>query len=470
MRTQPKLSVLLSLAALFLAITHVSRALAAPANASKDEGGTSSIAVAGGTVLAGRELRPLDHGLVLVTDDRIVYIGRQDGARIPTDAVRVDAKGQFVLPGLIDAHVHVNDGVGLTPVHQFLQSGVTSVRDLGNFTAKIREVILQIESGHLKGPRIFYSGESFAHQRTFSPFQQPFDDPAAAQAAVRQRIADGASVIKIVSDITPELATAIAAETHRAGLPVAADVLGNLAMDAWTAMGSGVDTFEHMSSFPQAVRTPAAPVPPVPGGALYGWLFADAERMTTLARDLAARHAIVVPTLVVLEAMATPNGMAAKVLGRPESRAPEAAAFFEEYARQADALVPAMAVHYSFACRYLPTLLAAGVTIAAGTDVPTAGLDVGASLHRELHLLRACGMEPREVVRAATVNASLALRKTDIGALEPGARGDMIVVRGNPLVDPDILAHPSVVVSRGRVVDLSALQTIRPSAGELGRR
>jgi hypothetical protein len=81
-------------------------------------------------------------------------------------------------------------------------------------------------STEILGPRIFYSGESFVHESGFAAWQRPTKDVDEARARVRERISHGASVIKIVADITPELVEAMD-EAHREKTPVTADILGN---------------------------------------------------------------------------------------------------------------------------------------------------------------------------------------------------------------------------------------------------
>lgn len=158
------------------------------------------IVILGGTLIDGTGSPPLAKSAIVVRGNRIVQVGKESKIAIPPGAMRIRADGETILPGLIDMHVHLNQGHDL---HLFLAAGVTTVRDVGNLTAQIVPLERGTRSQEIIGPRIFFSGESFVHQYGFSPWQRPTRDAMEAREEVRKRISKGASVIKIVSDITP---------------------------------------------------------------------------------------------------------------------------------------------------------------------------------------------------------------------------------------------------------------------------
>src|SRR5262249_22996780 len=163
-------------------------------------GRNDTVAIVGATLVDGTGKLPRDNTTILVRGNRIVQVGSINEITIPPGALRLPAAGKTVLPGLIDMHVHLNNGPDL---HLFLAAGVTSVRDVGNFTDQVTSLARKTLANDLVGPRIFYSGESFAYRGGFSPFQRATRDVSEGRTEVRKRIASGASVIKIVNDITP---------------------------------------------------------------------------------------------------------------------------------------------------------------------------------------------------------------------------------------------------------------------------
>ena len=259
------------------------------------------IAILGGTLVDGTGVPPLAKSAIVVRGNHIVQVGKEGKIAIPPDAMRIRADGETILPGLIDMHVHHNQGHDL---HLFLAAGVTTVRDVGNLTAQIVPLERGTRSQEIIGPRIFFSGESFVHQYGFSPWQRPTRDAMEAREEVRKRISSGASVIKIVNDITPELVEAIVDEAHQSRIPVTADILGNGLVTAARAIGLGVDGLEHVSGVPQAIvveHSPADFSEPTSFKALFGWLYTDPRMETALIDSIVRRGTYIVPTLAVLE-------------------------------------------------------------------------------------------------------------------------------------------------------------------------
>jgi len=186
--------------------------------------GAAATVILGGMLIDGNGGPPVENSAVVIRGDRIVAVGKVADVSIPPNAVVIHAGGKTVLPGLIDMHVHLIKGDDL---HLFIAAGVTTVRDVGNFTDQVAGLTRRTRSGEMVGPRIFFSGESFIHEDGFAQWQRPTKDANEARAEVKKRIAAGASVIKIVADITPDLVQAIVEEAHRAQVPVTADILGN---------------------------------------------------------------------------------------------------------------------------------------------------------------------------------------------------------------------------------------------------
>jgi imidazolonepropionase-like amidohydrolase len=392
-----------------------------------------SLAIVGATLVDGRGGPPTPNTTILVRGGRIVKVGTVGDVEIPPDAVLIRADGQTVLPGLIDMHVHLNKG---TDLHLFIGAGVTSVRDVGNLTDQVTALARGTGTNEIVGPRVFYSGESFASRGGFSPFQRPTKDVSEARAEVRKRIASGASVIKIVNDITPDLVEAIVDEAHRAGLPVTADILGNRLVNANVAIALGVDGLEHVSGVPQAVATEHSPADfpeAINIKALFGWLYADSLKEARLIDTIVTRGTYIVPTLAVLEVRSP--------IPRPTDPGSE---FMSENLKglwsaigrsgRSNATVDAaFLTHFIYSRQFVGKLNGAGGRIAAGTDTPTPGLVPGFSLHRELELLVQAGLTPSEAIQAATSTAARFLGKDrDLGTVEPGKLADMVIISGAP--------------------------------------
>lgn len=326
-----------------------------------------------------RDVRVFDgRGL---TEPRTVVI---DGSVLGTDSAgarEIDAAGATLLPGFIDAHVHLTAPEQLADLAAW---GVTTALDMGCFPA---ERVAALRSA---GPADFRSagppaiGPGGMHARI--PGMPASSIVTTADAAVRfveERVAEGVDYVKGVAEAPGD-----------GGPP--AEALQAL-VDA--ARERGLDTVLHAATpgaYHLAVATGARFVTHVP---TIGRIAAEDVAAMTAAGQTA------VPTLTMMEAALTRFAGAA-----------------------GDFVANAAALH------------AAGVEILAGTDAnaqPGAPAEVahGSSLHREFELLAEAGLTPAEILRAATVDPARAFGLTDRGEIRPGLRADLVLVEGDPVAD-----------------------------------
>lgn len=423
-----------------------------------------AVAIVGATLVDGNGGPPIDNAVVVIRAGRIVAAGPAADVPIPPDAVRIDAAGETVLPGLIDMHVHVSKGDDL---QLFLAAGVTTVRDVGNFTDTVTALAAGTDTGETLGPRIFFSGESFVHESGFAEWQRPTRDAAEATVEVRKRIAAGASVIKIVADITPDLVEAIVTEAHRAHVPVTADILGNNLVTAERAVELGVDGLEHVSGVPQSIHADGAPsqsTEAVNVNALFGWLYADAAKEAALINLMVDRGTYVVPTFVVMpyffpEAVPTASDPAEVYVSSRMRGFWTAIDRLPSFSPAMDRASEAgFLMHFAGARRFVGKLEAAGGRIVAGTDTPTPGVVPGFSLHRELEFLVQAGLSPMRAIQAATKTAAEVLGKADeLGTIEAGKLADLIIVRGQPHVRIRESREVATVVKNGVAIETAGL-------------
>jgi imidazolonepropionase-like amidohydrolase len=431
--------------------------------------GASVTAILGGTLIDGRGGPPIENAVILVKGNRIVAVGPAAAVSIPADAARIDATGHTVMPGLIDMHVHLAKGDDL---HLFVAAGVTTVRDVGDFSEWIVPLATRTKVGEIVGPRIFYSGPSFIHEQGFAQWQQPVASAAEARAEVKERIASGASVIKIVSDITPELVEAIVQEAHAAKVPVAADILGNGQVTAERAVQLGVDTLEHVSGVPQAIQYDNAPTKfsePVNHFALMAWLYADPAKEAALIKLMVDRRTVIVPTFVVMPYF-FPESVPTSADPAEQYVSPRLRSFWSGLDRLPSwsstndrAAEAAFLIHFTSSQQFIARFAAAGGRIAAGTDTPTPGVVPGFSLHRELELLVQAGLSPMNAIQAATGAAAEALGQgRDLGTIEAGKLADVVIVAGQPHVRIGDIRNVKTIVTNG--VAVSSADILKLSA------
>jgi imidazolonepropionase-like amidohydrolase len=383
--------------------------------------------------------RVIERATLLLRDGRIAELGE---ARGDAPAGVVDLGGRTVLPGLIDAHVHLIPGdsraVGFGPPPElhgedprprelvwflhvracaaFLAAGITSVRDVGAYDDEAIVVRRAVELGLVTGPRILTCGRIISATapggRLFGTMYAEADGPWAVRRAVREQLRRGADFVKLMAtgarsveredpepaQLTTAEVEAIVDEAHRLGLRVAAHCEG--LAGTRIAVEQGVDTIEH-------------------GFAL--------QREPVLLEAMAARGQVLVPTLTTFHDLA-------------ERFAP---AWVPRLVDQAKRQLEEAYLNIGAA-------RAAGVTIAMGFDSGPPGADSW-----ELVRLGEAGLGAMEALAAATAGSAAALGDTGLGRLEPGAVADLLVVDGDPLADLRLLLRPrriGLVFRDGRAV------------------
>jgi imidazolonepropionase-like amidohydrolase len=364
---------------------------------------------------------------LLIIDDRIA----EPDAR-PVD-VDIDGSGKTVLPGLIDAHTHVSDGM----LAQALTFGVTTELDMfclpGNLARQRRlaadhddvadlrssGILATAPHGH---PSQIMAAEAGALE-WLGDAVGPFDtiaDAGQAKAFVEARLAEGIDYLKIVIDngetagldlpaLGPDVVAALVEAGHAAGLTTIAHVA--TAGDATIALDAGIDGLAHV--FHDTVPEDPA--------------------VAELAARTAAQGVFVVSTLTYIEAInQDPAGAELLRDERIAARLPERATAALDRDHSAVPVHPQGVVN---ALHTALTLHRAGVPLLAGTDANFWAPLHGAGMHRELLLLTEAGLSAEEALAAATSVPARHFGLTDRGRIAPGLRADLVLVDGDPTRD-----------------------------------
>ena len=405
------------------------------------------IAIKGGRVIDGSGTEPLENGVVLIEGKEIAGVGRQEELDIPPDAEVLDATGKTVMPGLIDAHVHITmtefdiQRMLTTPfsltfyetiqnMQATLEAGVTTARDASGADLGVK---LAVERGLIAGPRLIISvgmlSQTGGHGDDYMPLgvEVPLmplypgrpdlicDGPAEARRATRLAIRAGADVIKIASSggvlsptTEPDVAQfrmdelhAIVEEAHAAHKRVMSHAQSKSGI--FNALKAGVESIEH-------------------------GIYVDDECIELML----AQGSYLVPTLYAPAAVLE--------LAERTGRMPE---WGLRKTRQV------IEVHRENISRAAE----AGVKIVMGTD---SGIDGHGSNARELTMLTQAGLTPMQAIVASTQTAAECLALGDkIGTLETGKLADLLIVDGDPLTDIKVLEDKTrlkVVMKDGQIV------------------
>jgi imidazolonepropionase-like amidohydrolase len=433
--------------------------------------GKGMVALEGATLIDGSGGPPVQDALILIKDGRIQAVARVNEIEVPRGAERISLIGKTVIPGLIDAHAHVERWA----IPRYLAWGVTTVRDLGgdNDTAFVYKT--ELNTGAVIGPRMFTAGAMIDGVPATYPTATAVATGDEARKAVDQRAVAGADYLKIYTKITPELLRPLLDEAATFRLPIAAH-LGKI--DALTAARAGVASLEHMAGVVQAAARDPRPYFVAHNQFLAGWTLEeegwaglDSARGERLARELAATHVAIVPTLVLHEMLSRLDD--ATLLSRP-AMADVPADTANEVRRVASLLRRSNWRPADFAAfrrgrpaqdRFVRQFRRAGGLVAAGTDAPNQLLIPGEALHEELALLVAAGFTPVEAITTATRRNAELLHADSLGRLTPGKVADLVVLNHNPATAIAATRDIAWVMTRGHVVKPDSLRATWKAAG-----
>ena len=372
---------------------------------------TNALALVNGTLIDGTGVEPVLDAMLVIRDGRIVAVGPRARVDLPDHAQIVDVQGVTILPGFINAHVH--QAYDESKLKAWAQGGVTTVRDLGNGSA--RAELFALRDGALRNPqcaRLVAAGPMMTVPGGYPIVPWGGDgltvtSPDEARQEVARLLEDGADVIKIALEsgvifrrqipmLSPQEAAAIVEEAHRRGTLVSVHV--TISPDLEQALDAGVDDVAHMV---------------VPGAG-------PDELPDDLIKRMVEAGVYWEPTLELWQGVSSVNPV--------------------DYDRQA--------------IDNLRRFVAAGGKVALGTDYAgyTTEFQLGMPM-KEIGWMQEAGMTPMQVIVSGTRQAAHVCNlERELGTLEVGKIADVLVVDGDPLEDMHALASVRLVLHGGEII------------------
>ncbi len=415
---------------------------------------------------------------IRIAGNRIVALEPSGGA-VPAGATVVDGRGQFLIPGLWDAHVHaVTPWSGAHFLPLLLAHGVTAVRDLFTTRQAVEQWRTRIAQG-FPGPRVGAFGALVdGDPPIWGPQSVVARSPADGRRLV-DSLAAGGGFVKVYSRLDSATYVAIARQASTRGVPFAGHVpqmisaahasdLGQRTIEHSTQLllGCSAREQEYLAQNRAAWATPAKWDSVMALGRSRGSSILDSYDESR-CRDLAARlkrnGTVLVPTITVLRSVAYLDDTA---LAR-DPRLKYIPAFLKNgWNPRADfrfnRLTPSdwtrrKAAH-ARELEVFRLLHQAGVPMLAGTDLANPYIFPGSSLHDELANLVAIGMTPAEALQAATIGPARLFGLSDsLGAIAPGQLADLVLLDADPLADIQNVRRVATVVADGRVYGRDAI-------------
>ena len=409
--------------------------------------------------------RVLERQTVVVRDGRIVAMGPVASTQVPADAMRVDARGKYLMPGLAEMHAHVIGGQN--PNHAqlnrdilllYVANGITSIRAMLGQPNQIplRE---QLRRGEILGPTMYVSAPSLNGNSA--------PNPDTAAKLVRAHKAAGYDFLKIHPGLSRATYDGIVAASKTVGITWAGHV--PQAVGLRHALASGQSTVDHLdglleATLPDSLRVRVG----VPGGMSFpDYVSAvDASRFPAVANEVKAAGTWSVPTMLVWENLytqaETPEQMAQRDELRYASRQQVAGYVNQkrnmvQQQRNAGYTPEAAARYIQLRRQALKALADADAPLLMGTDSPQLFMVPGFSLHREMGILTAAGLTPFQIYRSGSANVARYTAEDlkldgNFGTVAVGNRADLVLLDANPLQSVENLTRRAGVMVRGRWV------------------
>ena len=419
------------------------------------------------TVIDGTGAPPRAHQSVVLLGELIERIGPVAEVEIPSGAQVRELPGRYVIPGLVDLHVHLpsDRAVQEAILARLLEFGITTIFNPGARSDAGVELRGRLARGEVQGPRMLSAGRIVDFDPPTSGIAHwagIVGDEVAMRREVREQVASGVDFVKFYENLPPELLEAGVDEARRAGVPVVA----HTGATTWAeAARAGVSMLVH-SGYGMPMESLMDVADPAPlSDADWYQAYADAPQGRTFAqlcRLLVERDVTVVPTLSISQAASLGRDATLLPLFRVElapdaeiddwwspgwrTRHPQYGDVEpEEHALLEEVYFPAMlGIARAFHER--------GVRLGAGSDVGNSWMTPGVSLHHELRLLQQAGIPPREVLEIATRQGAQALGlEAELGTLEAGKLADLVVLLADPGEDVRACAEIESVYLSGRL-------------------
>lgn len=392
---------------------------------------------------------------VVVRDGRITHLGPAARVSVPQDAVRIEGRGKYLMPGLAEMHGHIPapDREGSLAwaeevLFLYLAGGVTTVRGMLGHPAHV-DLRRRTEAGEVLGPRIWTSGPSI-NDRTVPTV-------AAAESTVVAQKAAGYDFMKIHPGPSLEVFDALDRVADSVGMRYAGHVPTAVGIER--ALEAGYWSIDHLDGYmpalvadgarPQAVQAPLAQFGP------HLAPHVDERKIREFARHTREAGVWNVPTETLMQTY-LPDVTLDHFTRRPELRYMPRD-WIANWTRTQEAIlaagIPAATKRRFIEVRraLIRALHEEGAGLLLGSDAPQIWNVPGFSIRRELEAIVAAGLSPYEALRTGTVNVATFLGVADrAGTVALGKQADLILLDANPLDDVANVGRLAGVMIRGR--------------------
>ena len=431
-----------------------------------------------------------EHQNLVIKDGKITHVGHRDSLRFSSENNIIEGKGQYLIPGLWDAHVHYAYQEELAPYMSdlFLYYGITSLRDTGGEIEFMRKWKDLSVANPTTTPRLMIAGPLLDGMPNVydgsSPGRPPLSQGLATVAQLNQYIdyldSMGVDLLKAYEMLTPVQFKALMAKAKEKGLKVTGHI--PLSMDVISAVKEGLNSIEHMRNVEMSMAVNAKDLlrqrqlmlangKNLQGGDLRAKIH-QAQRIPAIDHPGKENTRLVLEALAHYQVVQTPTIALFKIPAYKE--------FMSDYWQESYRLLPddqeekwqaqmkavnegpenlSRQRHYQWGMKTINQMHQAGIPLMAGTDTPIGFLTPGLSLHAEIALYVEAGLSPLEALATATTAPAAYFDMEDkLGLISPGMWADLLILDANPLDKIDNTRQIKAVIKQGNFMDRDALR------------
>ncbi|KIL53657.1 amidohydrolase [Jeotgalibacillus alimentarius] len=392
----------------------------------------------------------------------------QGNESLPHGAETMDAKGQYIIPGLIDMHCHIHERYA----HHFTASGVTTIRNTAGNVLLLDKLIESPDDAPT--PRIYAADRMIDGSpglwgdTSYGNFVT--DDPQEARAEVQRQAKAGAKFIKLYGWIHQEVMDAAIDEAKKLNLETAIDLINSKNLTVVDAINSGVNWIEHASGAAQELYKGWNPLVDQEPWQHIDWKTHDQDQVNDICRLMLEKNVKLCPTMVLFDqAINFPD------IWSPQNEVIESIETLESFMQQWSGNAEHITIirERTAVVGHLTKIIAKtyydmGGTVVAGTDTPALLYTYpGMALHRELEIFTEIGFTELEALQAATFHAARSIGMEHIGSIREGNMADLVILKGNPLENIQATRDIQVIIKGGKVYSQKELIASAPGEREV---
>jgi imidazolonepropionase-like amidohydrolase len=374
---------------------------------------------------------------VFVVNDRIDKIGAQGKIKIPQGALIIDGHGLYLMPGLVDAHVHYFDA----PVfgRLMIANGVLLVRDMGMPNDYILPLRDQLNSGQILGPEMVTTGFMLdGDPPLIPPIALGLKTPEEARTAARNQSEAGVDMIKVYSALDRDVYLAIMNESKKQDIKVVGHIPDTVYLE--DAVAAGQSSIEHWFGFEKVIANLLGK----PVDLNHRWMSSGADYLNRLGevdpqalQDFYQRlwesSVTIDPTIVTFRNFPDVDKLELQSLPHGEYISQSLFAMWKtQWAGQTES---PDALWQNWA-EMVKQMNAVGIPLMVGTDLMCPAIVPGYSVHEEMVIWQEAGVPPADILRSATLVPAQFMGLGDrLGSITMDKTASMVLVRANPLED-----------------------------------